>query len=308
VQVIGYIDGGAADGPLPSGGDYVESFRDGLGRHGLAEGIDYVIEERYFENQRERIPGILTELVDLGAKVVIAMDTRVGPASKESGILVPIVLAVGSHHLEYGTIESYERPGHHVTGVVGEAVNQRSMQLELLREFAPDARLLALVHYPGRDGLGIRVAAGEVQRTTASAEQQGLRVVPVSVRSENDFTSAFMEAQKAGAEAALVLPHPLLSLYPRRLVNAANGVGIPTLYFAKRFVELGGLVSYGADRYELCRQAADHVWKILQGEDPAVIPTVRPNRMELAINRKTARQQEIDLPAILLSRATDIIV
>ena len=79
------------------------------------------------------------------------------------------------------------------------------------------------------------------------------------------------------------------------------------IYVLRDFVEVGGLISYGGDLIDSCRQAGRYVGRILKGTKPAELPIVKEDKFELVINAQTARMLGLTVPSSLLSRADEII-
>ena len=68
------------------------------------------------------------------------------------------------------------------------------------------------------------------------------------------------------------------------IVALAARHNLPAVYFERSFVDIGGLVSYGADYLDQFRRTAGYVDRILKGEKPANLPVQAPTKYELVIN------------------------
>jgi putative ABC transport system substrate-binding protein len=124
-------------------------------------------------------------------------------------------------------------------------------------------------------------------------------------------------ARGARATAAKITTHRVYALYicADPLVHT-NAVEINTLALAARLpvmrsfrenVEAGGLVSYGPDRSDLYRRAADLLDKILRGTKPASIPVEQATKFTLIVNLKTAKALGLRTPESFLLRADTVI-
>lgn len=122
-----------------------------------------------------------------------------------------------------------------------------------------------------------------------------------------DLERAFITMRQGRAGAFVILPGAFATAYRKQIVNLAAKNQLPAIYSDRRFVEVGGLMSYGAVRSDEFRRAAVYVNKILKGAKPADLPVEQPTKFEFAINLKAAKQIGLTIPPHVLARADRVI-
>ena len=105
----------------------------------------------------------------------------------------------------------------------------------------------------------------------------------------------------------MVFPSPMLFAEYGRIVSIATEKRLPTIYAAREGVELGGLISYGANLADLGRQTAPYLDKILKGAKPAELPVQQPTKFELIINLKAAKALGLTITRDFLLIADEVI-
>ncbi len=109
------------------------------------------------------------------------------------------------------------------------------------------------------------------------------------------------------AAALIVFPSPMLFAEYSRIAGLAADSRLPAIYSAREGVDVGRLMSYGANLPDLSRQTAVYVDKILKRAKPAELPVQQPTKFELVINLKTAKAPGLTMPPISLARADEVI-
>ena len=112
-SVIGVLSGSSLVGLE----NRMANFRRGLAETGYVEGRNLTIEFRWAEEQYDRLPTLAKELVDRRVDVIFAVGAvRSVLAAKAATSAIPIVFELGSDPLEFGLVQSFNRPGGNVTG------------------------------------------------------------------------------------------------------------------------------------------------------------------------------------------------
>ena len=97
------------------------------------------------------------------------------------------------------------------------------------------------------------------------------------------------------------------SVYQELIIQLAARHKLPAVYADSYIVAQGGLISYGSDRIDQFRQAANYVDRILGGEKPADLPVQTPTKYELAINLRTAKALGLTVSQALQASADRVV-
>ncbi|TMH54996.1 MAG: ABC transporter substrate-binding protein, partial [Betaproteobacteria bacterium] len=175
-------------------------------------------------------------------------------------------------------------------------------RLELLREIAPGATLIALLMNPDNPNIETDIKAAQ-----DAAHALGKQTVVVNARNPGEFDAAFKTSAQKHAGAMLLASDPMFLGQRGRHIALAQQYAIPVMYWTREFAAAGGLMSYGSSITWMYREAGIYVGRILKGARPADLPVLQPSKFELIINLNTAKALGLTVPHSLLLRADEVI-
>jgi putative ABC transport system substrate-binding protein len=112
---------------------------------GYSEGKNILFEYRDTEGDRDRIPAIITELINLKVDVLFSTQAIVIRAAKQATKTIPIVMGVSADPVRLGFVKSLARPGGNTTGVATMQFDLSAKRLELFKEAIPTLRYVAVL-------------------------------------------------------------------------------------------------------------------------------------------------------------------
>jgi putative ABC transport system substrate-binding protein len=297
---IGFISStGTAESPSP----LFEAFREGLRDLDYVDGKNIVIVHRYAEGRLDRMRPFVHEFVHQKVDVIVGVNNVVIRAAKEATKTIPIVMVSSVDPVAAGYVESFAHPGGNITGLAWLNRDISAKRLELLKELLPRLSRGAILW--DSDGPGPAVAFKEY---TVAAPAFKVDLRSLDVRGPNpDFEGAFQNAKIARTEALIVVGNPLMSQHMKSIFALAKHHRLPSLTEEDRYVNAGGLISYGANFAHLYRRAAEYVVEILKGAKPGDLPVKLPAKFEIFINLKTAEKIGVVIPQHLLVQADKVI-
>ena len=303
VARIGYLGTGSLESPEIQAN--LNAFRQGLTDLGYVEGPGIHIEYRTADGKLEQLAALATELVRLKVDIIVAAATPAARAAQQATTTIPVVAVAMGDPVRDGLVASLARPGANITGSTFLGPELVPKRLEILKEAIPKISRVAALWHPG--AFSERTTQDMLKETERVARALGVHLQLVEARRADEFDRAFTAMTNKRADALVTFPSPMLYSERRRLVGLAAKHRLPSMFNAREFVELGGLMAYGASIADLNRRAAIYIDKILKGAKPADLPVEQPTKFELVINLKTAKALGLTIPQSLLLRADEVI-
>jgi putative ABC transport system substrate-binding protein len=286
----------------PEGRARFATFRQALQDRGWTEGRNLRMDIRWSAGDADRIRRFAAELVALAPDIILAGSGQVVAALQKATRTVPIVFAVAIDPVALGYVESLSRPGGNTTGFLQIEYSFGGKWLELLKQIAPHVTRVAAL----RDA---SVPSGDAQLAAirSAAPEFGVELIPVDVHDRDQMEHALTAFAREGNGGLIVTASTMAASHRDLIIALAARERLPAVYPNPLYVNDGGLVSYGPVVLDQFSRAAEYVDRILKGAKPGDLPVQAPVRFEMALNLRTARALDLDVPRIVLWRADHVI-
>jgi putative ABC transport system substrate-binding protein len=290
---------GAPNTPSPT----YEAYKLGLQTLGYSEGKNIVIERRYAEGRLDRMAPFVQEFVQQKVDLILGVNNVIIRAAKAATKTIPIIMISSVDPVAARYVQSFARPGGNITGLAWLNRDVSAKRIELLKELLPQLSRVAILW--DADAPGPIVAFKEY---SAAADAFHLDLRSLEVRGPApDFASALNLAKKANSDAVIVVGNPVMSQNLKSLFPLITKNRLPSMTEEDRYVEGGGLISYGASLADLYRRAAEYTVAVLKGAKPADLPVKLASKFDIFVNLKTAKQIGLVIPQHILVQADKVI-
>lgn len=284
-----------------SAGPFAASMMRGFEQHGYVLNKNLQLEARGAEGHMDRLPQLLTELVASNVELIIALGYLPALVAKQ-GTTLPVVEFSGGDPVATGLADSLAKPGGHVTGISDVSAEVTPKRLQLLKEFSPNLRRVAMLWNADDLAMTLRYKAAE-----AGAKTLGIEVQPFGVREPADFVQAIQGMTRDTPDGILMVSDPLTNLNRKVIFEFAVAHRIPGIYEYDFIARDGGLMSYGLDLDDSFERFGSLVDRILKGASPSELPFEEPTRFRFAFNLRTAKSIGLEPPASLIQSADEVI-
>jgi putative ABC transport system substrate-binding protein len=273
-----------------------------LSKLGLEHGRTATIDLLGGEGDSKKLNALVEQIGVQKPDVIIAITSPAVVALKEARLTIPVVFAFVPDPVGLGIVESLAQPGGNFTGVTYSESGLGGKRLELLLEAVTGTTKVAVFWNPSFPG-----HADALESTRTSASARGIEVFSRELKGMEDLESAFDDAIRSKAQAAVFMADNVMFGNRKRVAEFALKQRLPTIHSFPSEVEDGGLMFYGPSNGENYRRAAALTERILKGKRPGELPVERPTKFELIINLKTAKALGLTISEAFLLRADQII-
>jgi ABC-type uncharacterized transport system substrate-binding protein len=296
MPVVGFLRSTRAEGFA----HLTEALRAGLSQSGYDVGRNVTNEYRWADEQRDRLPALVAELIRKPVAVIVG-NTEAALAAKAATKSVPIIFVTGTDPVRDGFVTSFNRPGGNVTGISFLVGGSAGKRLELLRQLVPGATTIAALV----DGHTAEAMA-ERRDLEAAAQAVGQRLFVVEIGADRDLEPAFASAVEQKAGALFIGAGAYFGGRQRLLAALALRHRLPASHAQREFVVAGGLMSYGTSITDAYRQGGIYAGRILKGELPADLPVLQATKFDFVINLATAKALGLAVPMHIHAAADEV--
>jgi putative ABC transport system substrate-binding protein len=274
---------------------FKKELQEGLREVGYVEGQSIAFEFRSAEGKLDRLPELAAELVRLRVDVIVALYVPCALAAKQATREIPIVI-IAADPIETGIAPSLARPDGNITGVSLMSAASSAKNIELFRDMVPSMRRAGVLG----NAANPVYAKAMLDEVLLASGSTGIEIRPVvMIGGPDELETAFTTMMRERVDALVVQGD--LAIKP--VAELAIKYRLPAASTTRAFVEIGGLMSFGADGPAAVRHGTKFVQRILQGRQPKDLPIEQPTKFELAINLKTAKTIGLTIPEAFLLRA-----
>jgi len=283
-----------------SGSSFQDDVKRGLADLGYIEGKTITFELRFADGQTDRLPELARVLAGLKVDVIVTTTAPAVRAAMQATTTIPIVIGAVDDAVEQGFVASLAKPGGNVTGTSWLNAELAGKRLDFLKQAFPNLTRVGIL----REAVGGGASARAVM---IAAQRLGMQAHILELRAPNELDDAFSELARIRVGALNVLDSPMITTETSRIADLASRYRLAAIFPNRRFIEAGGLMSYGPSLPTMYRRAATYVDRILRGAKPAELPVEQPTIFELVVSLRAAKLMGLSLSETILVRADEVI-
>lgn len=242
---------------------------------------------------------IARKMVGDGPDLIVAIATPSAQAAASATRDIPVIFSAVTDPVGAKLVRTAEKPGGNVTGLSD--MLPLGQQVALMKEVVPGLKTIGVPYNPGEPN-----AVSIVEALKVVAAEQGLKIVESPAPKSSDV--ALASQNLVGKVDAIYCPtdNTIISAFESVVKTGIDGQ-VPVFAADTDSVKRGAIAALGFNYYDLGKQTAEVILKVLSGENAGDIPVKFAEGTNLLINPKMAARMGVSIPASVVDRATEII-
>ncbi len=275
-----------------------EGFIDQLAEEGFIEGENLKVDMQNAQADFSTAQTIAQRFNQNNPDLVLAIATPSAQTAANVIKNIPVLITAVTDPVEAGVVNSMESPGGNVTGTTD--MNPVAKQLELIKDFLPDLNTLGILYNPGEVNSVVQVNIAKEK-----AEEMGVEIREGTVSNSSEVSLAVSSLVDSVDAIYVPTDNIIVSAMPTVLKTAHNNQ-VPVFSSENNSVKQGAIATLGIDYYQLGKQTGAMAARILNGAEPANMAVESSEELKIYINKSSAEEIGLDIPAELLESADTI--
>ena len=277
-----------------------QGIKDGLKERGYLENINLDLKVEFAQGDVVLSNQIASKFVNQNPDIVVGVGTIASQSFLKytESAKAKLVFTTVTDPLAAGLVNSLKEPGGNVSGVSNFVPLEP--QIEMFKRIKPSIRKLGFLYNPGELNSISLIKKLEEICPKYDIELITISAINTSKVSQNAIKLASM------VDAIFVSNDNTALSAITVILKAANAENIPVFVSDTDIVKEGAVAALGPNQYEIGKQTASMIIKIIEGREIGNIPVYFPEKMELVLNKTAANKLGIKLSKKIISEAEDL--
>jgi len=274
-----------------------KGFKAALEEEGFIEGKNITIDRQNAQGDQPNCAIIAQKFQDDKVDLVHAISTPNAQAQVKVSKTIPIVFSSVTDPVATGIVPKMGKTGVHITGV-----SDRwpiTLQCKMYQDLVPHAKRWGTIYNPGDIN-----TAPHIKEMKEAIEGMGLKLVEAHISSSAEVMQAAQSLVGRVDAIHITSDNTCVSAF-ESIVKICNANDIALFAGDRDSTPRGAIAAYGPDYFLVGYTAGKKAARILKGENPGDIPAGLASEYSLWVSLKNAKDQGVELPVTLVTKAAD---
>jgi ABC-type uncharacterized transport system substrate-binding protein len=273
---------------------------EGLKESGWKEGENYKINIYNAQGDSVKLDSIMDRVKTEKYDLILVSSTPTLQAAIRKIKQTPVVFTTVADPVAAGAGRTLKDHLPNITGI--STLGDYEGLMRILNRFIPKVKRIGTLFVPGE--VNSLVNKSQLLR---SAEKRNITVETIPINSKDEINISMNTLLKRNIQAICQVVGNLTDATFTTEVELALKSNIPVFGFTPKQAEQGAIAVMARDYIQAGKDAAAIAINILKGADPAEIPFSFLTKSNLIINKKTAKQYNVNISDVLLQQAFKVI-